>query len=267
MGDSLTWGEGSSDGNGYRLVLANLMRANGNEISYIGRVKSGNMSNNENEGHRGFRINDVGLTGKPDYSGKPNIVLLWAGANDIIFDVDVINAPQRLGNLIEEIVSACPDAAVLVATLLPLLPPHASNKTVDFNAAVTALVEEFKNKKEKVALVDMGRVSKAHIHASDGIHPTDEGYNLIAAAWHDGIVEAGGRGWIQSSASLPPKVQPVGSNTPAGHLPIGDFTSEAKGTKTIEGTWTWLAIYVLIMLLLMVGSWKALVFLFRRFKG
>ena len=116
------------------------------------------MSNSENEGHRGFLINDVGLTAKPDYPGKPNIVLLWAGANDIIFDVDVINAPQRLGSLMGEIVSACPDAVVLVATLLPLLAPHASNKTVSFNAAVTALVEGFKNKKEKIALVDMGRV-------------------------------------------------------------------------------------------------------------
>ena len=267
MGDSLTWGEGSSDGNGYRLVLANLVQANDYRISYIGRVKSGNMSNNENEGHRGFLINDVGLIGKPDYSGKPNIGLLWAGANDIIFDVDVINAPQRLGNLIGETVSACPDAVVLVATLLPLLAPHASNKTIDFNAAVTALVAEFEMKKEKVALVVMLRVSKTHIHASDGIHPTDEGYKLIAAAWHDGIVEAGGKGWIQSFASLPPKEQLVGNNTPTGHVPIGVFTSEAEATQTIEGTWISLAIYVLIMLFLMVGSWKALIFLIRRFKG
>ena len=48
LGDSITYVEGSSSGNGYRLALYNLLHAE-NEVNYIGRVKSGTMADNANE--------------------------------------------------------------------------------------------------------------------------------------------------------------------------------------------------------------------------
>ncbi|KAK3617285.1 hypothetical protein LTR56_025386, partial [Elasticomyces elasticus] len=48
LGDSITWGYLSSDGNGYRLDLENLL--DGNPVEYIGSQQSGNMADNWNEG-------------------------------------------------------------------------------------------------------------------------------------------------------------------------------------------------------------------------
>ena len=206
MGDSITWGWGSSNGNGYRLALATLITADGNNLEYIGRVNHGNMPNNENEGHSGFRIEPIGLEGKPSYSERPNVVLLMAGTNDINSNTDLVNAPKRLGTLIEEIVTACPDAAVLVATLTPLLIPEWNSKVLVFNSAITGVIGNFATAGKQVALVDMGRVTSSQINTTDSVHPTDGGYALIAAAWYDGIIEAGKKGWIQPPL---PRLSPV----------------------------------------------------------
>jgi hypothetical protein len=49
LGDSITYGAGSSDGNGYRLALQNML--SGNNVQYVGSQHSGSMANNSNEGH------------------------------------------------------------------------------------------------------------------------------------------------------------------------------------------------------------------------
>ncbi|OJD11125.1 hypothetical protein ACJ73_09608 [Blastomyces percursus] len=82
LGDSITYGQGNSNGNGYRLPLHNLL-SSGNKVEYIGHEKHGSMSNNRHEGHKGFPIGPVGDTGKPSYTQRLNIVLLLAGTNDV----------------------------------------------------------------------------------------------------------------------------------------------------------------------------------------
>ncbi len=176
------------------------------------------MANNENEGHGGYQIVPVGLTGKPDYLLRPNVVLFMAGTNDIVFDVDLANAPTRLGAVVDGIVTECPDAAILVGSLTPLLNPGWMSKIHDFNAAVPGVLSKLANGGKQVALVDMSRVNSSHIHTSDGIHPTDEAYALIAAAWYEGMVEAGKRGWIQKPVPLPGASQspPSATSSPEG---------------------------------------------------
>ena len=54
LGASITAGQGSTDGNGYRLDLQNLLA--GTEMQYIGSLRSGTMADNYHEGHSGFTI-------------------------------------------------------------------------------------------------------------------------------------------------------------------------------------------------------------------
>ena len=236
LGDSLTWGEGSTDGNGYRLHLSNLITSNngnhgnnGNTLTYIGTVTSGTMPNNRNEGHGGYHILEVRDAVKPNYPSRPNLILLLAGTNDIVFNLDLPNAPHRLANLIEEIVSECPDAAVLVGTPLPLANPGWMTKISDFNAAVPGVVEKIAAKGKQVALVETGtRVNASYIHQSDGIHPTDEGYALLAAAWYDGIVEAGNkRKWIKEPLPLPSPL-PISSEAESQSQPSGTTKAQEE---------------------------------------
>lgn len=265
LGDSITWGERSTDENGYRLHLSNLLTGT-NPLTYIGSVQSGSMLNNSHEGHGGFQIIPVGLTAKPDYVLRPNVVLFMAGTNDIIFDAEAEKAPRRLGTVVMELANECPDAAVLVGTLLPLLNPDLAAKVVAFNEKVPGIVGELAEKGKKVALVDMSRVTTKYIHQDDKIHPTDEGYELIAAAWHDGIVEAGNRGWIKEPSSQdPPTKSGDGTDSVADIKP----NTQSVETPLIDQTWT--AAQMLVYLLLFVGlafcARKAVVFFLRRYNS
>ncbi|KAL8730517.1 MAG: hypothetical protein Q9181_004634 [Wetmoreana brouardii] len=166
------------------------------------------MAKNQHEGHSGFEIGEVSAKGRPDYAEQPDVVLLMAGTNDIMHELDVGNAPERLGLLIGEIVTACPDAAVLVGTLPPMNHPIENPKlsdkeTIAFNTALEGVMEKFTTGGNQVALVDMDRVTTRHINTNDGVHPTDEGYALIAAAWHDGLVTAARKGWIRKPFLVP----------------------------------------------------------------
>lgn len=47
LGDSITFGLGSNDGNAYRKALKDLLQQDGITIDYIGSTKAGNMQDNE----------------------------------------------------------------------------------------------------------------------------------------------------------------------------------------------------------------------------
>ncbi|KKZ66425.1 hypothetical protein EMCG_07853 [[Emmonsia] crescens] len=202
LGDSITYGQGSSDGNGYRLPLYNLLSGR-NKVEYIGREKRGSMSNNQHEGHKGFPIGPVGNTGKPNYSQHPNIILLLAGTNDVVFKINLKDAPNVLGRVVDDIVTGCPDAVVLVATLTPMLDTNREARKVVFNAALPAVMEQRTKAGKHVLLIDLERVTTQHINTTDGIHPVDQGYKLIADAWYEGIVAADKKGWIKAPIARP----------------------------------------------------------------
>ena len=268
MGDSITWGAGSTDGNGYRQALADLVKQDSNNLTYIGSIKSGNYVNNENEGHGGFPISSIGQIAKPIYAKKPDIVLLMAGTVDLVSKLDADNAPKRLATVIDDIVTACPDTVVLVATLLPLLDPQISSKTIGFNSALMGIVWKFTSKGKKVDLVDMGRVTPNHISPNDGIHPSDEGYNLIARAWYDGIVNVGRKGWIRQSSphSFPGLANEVVDQDT--HLSAGkeDGNSVEGASAQMLSRLAQLMVQLLVLLGLFFGARKAIIVLIRRYK-
>ncbi len=85
---------------------------------------SGNLPppNNANEGHVGALISQIGNYAKVPLSWngtlKGDVVLLMAGTNDMFNpNISPVGAPERLGALVDQIVTAWPEAAVLVATL------------------------------------------------------------------------------------------------------------------------------------------------------
>lgn len=261
LGDSITYGEYSSDGNGYRLALATLIKENGNQLQYIGRVQSGNMTDNHHEGHGGFQIGPVGNTGKPDYPDRPNVVLLMAGTNDLVFNFDVDKAPRRLASLIDEINTACPDAAVLVGTLLPLIHPKENPKlgskdTEAFNSAVKDVISKLAGKGKHVVQVDMSRVNTSYIRKEDGIHPTDQGYALIADAWHDGLVAAGDKGWIKKPVDVPSSDNSDDGNDKSL---VDDHVNKDIDGGTSQKTWKLGQLMIVVLILL------GLVWILRRF--
>ena len=200
LGDSITYGEGSSDGNGYQLALYNLLHR-ANDLNYIGRVKSGTMVDNDNEGYRGFPIVSIADAVTSQYPEQPDIVLLMAGTNDVIQRHNLSTSSAALDKLTGKVITAYPDAVVLVAEITPLLDPKREARRLEFNSAIPGVIKKYADDGRHVGVVDMGRVTPDHINATDGIHPNDEGYGLIAYAWYEAILAAGKKGWLGGPTS------------------------------------------------------------------
>ncbi|KAJ7596102.1 lipolytic enzyme [Mycena floridula] len=192
LGDSITFGLQSSTGNGYRAALHTLLEP-GNTVNFIGSLKSGTMADNDNEGHSGFTIAQIQSisTNAAALPARPNVILLMAGTNDV-FGGSISTAPSRLDALISSIFTACPDAALIVATLTPLSSGQAAVNT--YNAAITTLVNNRTAAGQHILLASMASVLASDL--ADGVHPNDAGYVKMANAWFPVFQKAAANGWI-----------------------------------------------------------------------
>ncbi|KAG4443652.1 hypothetical protein IFR05_000838 [Cadophora sp. M221] len=191
LGDSITYGFNEKPSNSYRKFLQCSLSTSGVPATYIGTTTSGDWTNNAVDGYVGQTIDQIGvsvswiLTQTP----PPNLVLLHAGSNDILHSVDVSTAPERLGALIDKVITAT-GSSVLVAQIIKLGEGYTEfNALVDtYNAAIPAIVATRVAAGKNVAVVDMsGQVSADDL--IDGIHPIAAGYRKMAAAWFAGLDE------------------------------------------------------------------------------
>ena len=204
LGDSITHGKGSSDQKGYRQLLldrlasASTSTSTNFSVTYVGNVHSPpGFPENAHEGHPGYPIGAVTSASRPSLLRRPNVILCLAGTNDVVKNFDMAAAAPALSSLIEGLFSACPDAVVLVATLPPLLKPKRERKRVKFNEEVKTIIAGLETGGRKVGLVNLGTALEIkHINSTDGIHPVDQGYTVIANEWYNAILSAEKRGWI-----------------------------------------------------------------------
>ncbi|CAD6444587.1 f44d8cf0-313f-4415-b3f5-339262376cd2 [Sclerotinia trifoliorum] len=202
LGNSITFGYLSTDGNGYRLGLLDLLTSAGNTVQYVGSVRAGNMSDNFNEGHPGAVISQIAEYAKLSISDDPNLVLLMAGTNDMNDLLNVTTAPDRLSALIDEITSSVPNVTVIVAQVTPAANTTVENAMVTFNSMIPGIVASKVSAGQKVSTVNMMDYVTVN-DLADGLHPTDHGYQQMAKAWFAGIQEVQKKGWIDPPISTP----------------------------------------------------------------
>jgi lysophospholipase L1-like esterase len=205
LGDSITFGYQSSDGNGYRLQLQSDL--SGSNLQYVGSVRAGTMADNFNEGHSGATIVQIQQFAKLSLGDRPNIILIHAGSNDLNDDPPTdpyADAPTRLGALIDSVIAACPDATILVAQLICNSNSAVQARINTFNAAIPALVATRVSAGHHVLTVDMSSVTTQYL--SDGLHPNDQGYDLMGDLWFAAIQKAVSNGWIAAPVAPVSKV-------------------------------------------------------------
>lgn len=197
LGDSITYGVGSSDGNGYRDELwHDLSPGAGAGLNFVGTQRAGTFADIDNEGHSGRRIDeiaDIAFCAVPSY--RPNVVTLHAGTNDINQDYQLSTAPERLGALIDQTLAQAPEATVLVATLVPATKEGMQPKIDAYNARLPQIVQERRDQGKHVRLVSMSAVTTADL--AQPAHPGDSGYAKMADAFFRGIAAAEKDGWLQ----------------------------------------------------------------------
>ncbi|KAK3299621.1 PLC-like phosphodiesterase [Chaetomium fimeti] len=110
LGASITWGQGSTDGNGYRKHLRDQLRFDGWNVNMVGSRSGGTMNDRDVEGWPGYRVEQVddrARTVVPLY--KPNVVLINAGTNDATQDYYVSTTRDRMRAMIEYIFATVPN--------------------------------------------------------------------------------------------------------------------------------------------------------------
>jgi lysophospholipase L1-like esterase len=202
FGDSIT--EGFPSAPGYRLELFRRTLTDGKRITFVGSLENGPMQVDnvmfprDHEGHGGYTIDsDAGHNGisplVPTAMGfNPNIVLLAIGTNDLNGNVNVSQAPTRLGNLIDAMFTRRADMLVVVAQIVPGRQDSLNSKVMTYNAAIPNIVSTRAAAGRHIVMVDMyGAFTRDSNYKqtllTDDLHPSTAGYARMAEVWYAAI--------------------------------------------------------------------------------
>ena len=125
-------------------------------------------------------------------NAKPHINLLMIGTNDIDLDVDVANAPKRLGALLDKVTADAPSALVVLAQITPLQDDTVNARVQAYDQAMPALVQSRAAAGKHIVLVNMYAPFVANANyktalLADKWHPNPAGYQIMATVWYDAI--------------------------------------------------------------------------------
>ncbi|WP_229713574.1 GDSL-type esterase/lipase family protein, partial [Streptomyces fuscichromogenes] len=187
LGDSITYGLGSSTGAAYRAEMHDALTTVGFTYDAVGSEQSGsNLADPDNEGHSGWRIDQIAAAVDGWLTAyHPNVVTLHIGTNDMNQNYAVATAPDRLGALIDQIVRDRPGVLLVVSTLVPSKDAAVNARISAYNASIPAVVASRHSAGDHVYLVDQGAVTTAEL--SDTLHPDDEGYRRMGRAFAAGV--------------------------------------------------------------------------------
>jgi lysophospholipase L1-like esterase len=204
LGDSITDGFPYENG-AYRVELFHQAVLGSTPLTFAGRNMNGPQTvDNQlfprgHEGYSGFTIDTdathSGISPLVDAAivmFHPHIVLLHIGTNDINGNVDVANAPTRLGALIDRITNDAPNALLVVAQIIPTTNDGTNARVSAYNAAIAAQVQRRASAGKHVTLLDMYGVFTANASYKtalmfDNLHPNMTGYATMGDAWYTAI--------------------------------------------------------------------------------
>lgn len=204
LGDSITDGFPFENG-GYRVELFNQAVLGSQRLTFVGRLANGpntvaGMTFPRNhEGYSGYTIVTgvrTGISGSLTDTAiatfRPHIILLMIGTNDVDLSVDLVNAPARLGALLDEIIAGAPNALLVVAQLTPTTTDAENVRFQAYNAAIPGLVQQRASAGKHVIRVDMYGAFTANVnyktaYMNDNLHPNPAGYTLMGQTWYAAI--------------------------------------------------------------------------------
>jgi len=202
---------------GYRLDLWEDLQALQLPVDFVGSRAHGPspLGDKDHEGHPGETLDWV----RQRVDGyirdaRPEVILLMLGTND--GDAPGSTLAGRLSNLIDEILDT-PEFTghVLVGTVAPAHPDgeyydRRSTNLSNYNSLIPGVVSS-KNT-DRVRFVEVGsrldeRADMADPSVDNGLHPNQQGYVEMAAAWYTALLDV----VIDQTATLGSEVNVIGS--------------------------------------------------------
>jgi len=186
LGDSIT--DGFTYLGAYRVSLFERANTDGKHITFVGREtngpdKAGGVAFPRNhEGHSGWTVQQIDdITPSPALDPDPHIVLLHIGTNDMRAPS---GAPDRLGKLIDAILTDLPNSLLVVSNIIPW--PMQQSNVMAYNAAVPGIVKMRADAGKHILYVDQFK-DFPESELQDGIHPNQTGYGRMAGVWYTAI--------------------------------------------------------------------------------
>jgi lysophospholipase L1-like esterase len=134
------------------------------------------------EGHSGWTISQIdGIIPSPTLGVNPHIILLHIGTNDMVRSAS--GAPDRLAALVDQILTAAPNALLVVSNIIPL---SGSGAVMTYNQAVPGIVRMRADTGKHILFVDQFTGFPTN-ELADGVHPNSAGYARMARAWFAAI--------------------------------------------------------------------------------
>ena len=212
LGDSIT--DGWTVAGGYRTQLYFLLTNAGDTFDFVGSATNNATApltaagQDHHEGHPGYRIDQMeeNLTGLVPYDPEddnsngghwldggydtgraaiyPDLILLHIGTNDSDQGLTAAQMQSALQSLLTTIKNNRPNAKVIVASLILRTDnPNVEAVQVQYNNAIPGIVAA---QGSNFHFLDMHSVLQAS-DLSDGIHPTQDGYDKMAVAWANAL--------------------------------------------------------------------------------
>jgi acyl-CoA thioesterase I len=195
LGSSSTLGKGSDSNGGYRAPLYELLNRAGTRVDFVGSLSDGpdELPDKDHEGHSGWCVSNPCYEGRMDTgiaehlddwltSTQPDVILLYAGGNDMSAGASGTEVAQRTDDLLSRAFELLPDVHVVVGLLFSKNDPEKDEQVRAFNSAVPAVAQQHNAAGHSVSLVDLYSLI-GETDFSDETHLNEQGYQKMAEAW------------------------------------------------------------------------------------
>ena len=201
LGDSITRGNHSTDVNGYRRDLKDLLVSSGYDVNFVGTQEDGTFVDKQHEGHTGWRDDEIEQD--VDYflnTNPADIILLHIGTNDISQDPLPYTDQTDVEDILNKIdVWESQNNRTAIVILAEIINrqghecPNSSTTTTFNNNVKDMALNRINNpvNPDRIVIVDMECSAGINYNTDldDTVHPNDNGYEKMADKWFaDGLL-------------------------------------------------------------------------------
>ena len=194
LGDSIT--QGDSDHNTYRRPLWKSLRAEGYNVDFVGSLRVNHRGpppnddfDHDHEGHWGWRVDEIlGDIHRWAEEYQPDVVLVHLGSNDVFQRQSLDSTLDELGELIDAVREAQPQATLLLAQILPTDSSAANTRIRNLNARIPELAAAKSTATSRVLVVDHFTGFDPASQTYDGVHPNADGDIHLSDRWLESLL-------------------------------------------------------------------------------
>lgn len=192
LGDSITGSPGC-----WRGLLWDQLDQAGYDVDFVGSLSQAcapTGSDADHEGHGGYLVTqsvDNGNVRMWLEQNTPDVLLLHFGTNDVWSNLPPAQILEAYTQIIADLRELNPDATILVAQIIPLVPDASfgctdcPQRAINLNAEIPGWAAAHTTTQSPIIVVDQWTGFDPLTDTYDGVHPDAEGNIKIADRWFD----------------------------------------------------------------------------------